>query len=40
MELVPPPKSRLVTIEDGHHDLTVSHPEEVTDAIVDFLLGK
>ena len=40
MEVVPEPKSRLVTIEGGMHDLTVSHPREVTDAIVQFIRGK
>ena len=39
MELVKPPQSRLITIEGGGHDLTVSHPKEVTEAIVKFVKG-
>ena len=28
------PSSELITIEDGGHDLTVSHPQEVVDALL------
>ncbi|KAI5120314.1 hypothetical protein M0805_000374 [Coniferiporia weirii] len=35
-ELVP--KSTLLTVEGGSHDLTVSHPDVVVDAVVKFLL--
>ena len=40
MELVKPPQSKLITIVGGEHDLTVSHPKEVTDAIVQFVKGR
>ena len=33
-ELVP--NSKLITIEGGHHDLTLSHPDDVCDALLQF----
>ncbi|EJD01733.1 alpha/beta-hydrolase [Fomitiporia mediterranea MF3/22] len=37
-ELVP--NSKLLTVEGGHHDLTLSHPKLVTEALVDFFRSK
>ncbi|KAI0375962.1 alpha/beta-hydrolase [Pilatotrama ljubarskyi] len=31
------PHAELVTIQDGPHDITISHPDEVSRAIIDFL---
>ncbi|KAF8653442.1 hypothetical protein AX16_003917 [Volvariella volvacea WC 439] len=33
-------RSRLVTVEDGRHDLTISHPELIVDSLVEFLEEK
>ena len=35
-KIVPPPRSTLITIDDGKHDLPASHPDVVSQELVNF----